>query len=569
MSKFKFSEPTPEIQIELPDGRLIEGPRGSTLEEFLSILKRELKSEPMAAVVNGELKELRYQLNTCVSVTPFTMSHPDGLIIYKRSLVYMMAACFEKLFPGFDLEVKHSIKGGGILCSVEGPRDFNSKDRQKLEKQMRKLAAEDHQIERKEIPIAEAYELFEKKGQSDKYELLKYRRKNYLTTYILDDFQDYFFEYMVPSTGYLKHFRLEDAGKKNQFILRHPDSGEDMRIGALEKYKRMRPIFDEYSTWQKNLNVHMLSSINRAIDENRIGDLILVSESLQDRQFMKAAEAIASHQDRIKMVMIAGPSSSGKTTSSKRLSIELLARGISPIPIEMDNFFLDRELTPRDENGEYDFESVYALNIELFQNCMRALMDGETVQLPRFDFVSGKSVPGQVIQMRQNQILIVEGIHGLNPILQEHLPSESIYRIFVAPMTQVNMDRYNRVSTLDVRLLRRIVRDFRDRGYSAQETIRRWKSVRAGEKKNISPFQNLADMFINTSLVYEVSALKDLADIALRMVPFGEPEYVEAKRLLAFLEWVEPLDRSLIPDNSILAEFVGGSNLKDFIAWRS
>lgn len=569
MSKFKFSEPTPAIQIELPDGRLIEGPRGSTLEEFLSILKRELKSEPMAAVVNGELRELHYQLNTCASVTPFTMSHPDGLIIYKRSLVYMMSACFEKLFPNFDLEVKHSIKGGGILCSVDGPRDFNSKDRQKLEKQMRKLAAEDHQIERKEIPIEEAYQLFEKKGQSDKYELLKYRRKNYLTTYILDDFQDYFFGYMVPSTGYLKHFRLEDAGRKNQFILRHPDSGDDLRIGALEKYKRMRPIFDEYSTWQKNLNVHMLSSINRAIDENRIGDLILVSESLQDRQFMKAAEAIASHRNHIKMVMIAGPSSSGKTTSSKRLSIELLARGISPIPIEMDNFFLDRELTPRDENGEYDFESVYALNIELFRNCMRALMNGETVQLPRFDFVTGKSVPGQIIQLHENQILIIEGIHGLNPILQEHLPSDSIYRIFVSPMTQVNMDRYNRVSTLDVRLLRRIVRDFRDRGYSAQETIRRWKSVRAGEHKNISPYQNLADIFINTSLVYEVSALKDLADIALRMVPFGEPEYIEAKRLLSFLEWVEPLDRALIPDNSILAEFIGGSNLKDFITWRS
>ena len=400
-------------------------------------------------------------------------------------------------------------------------------------------------------------------------DLTESKRKDGLSTYILDDFQDYFFGYMVPSTGYLKYFRLEDAGRKNQFLLRHPDWGEELRIGALEKYKRMRPIFDEYSTWQKNLNVHMLSSINRAIDENRIGDLILVSESLQDRQFMKAAEAITSRRDRLKMVMIAGPSSSGKTTSSKRLSIELLARGISPIPIEMDNFFLDRELTPRDENGEYDFETVNALNIELFQDCMRKLMNGESVQLPRFDFVSGKSVPGQVLQLHENQILIVEGIHGLNPILQEHLPAESIFRIFVSPMTQVNMDRYNRVSVLDVRLLRRIVRDFRDRGYSAQETIRRWKFVRAGEHKNITPYQNLADVFINTSLVYEVSALKELADIALRMVPFGEPEYVEAKRLLSFLEWVEPLNRELIPDNSILAEFVGGSNLKDFISWRS
>ena len=441
MSEFKFAEPSATIQIELPDGRLIEGPRGSTLEDFLNILKPELKSELVAAVVNGELRELRYPLNYNAGVTPFTMSDSSGLIIYKRSLVYMMAACFEKLFPDFDLEVKHSIKGGGILCNVEGPRDFTAKDRQKLEKQMRKLAAQDREIVRKEIPMEEAYQLFEKKHQADKYELLKYRKKSYLTTYILDDFQDYFYGYMVPSTGYLKYFRLEDAGRKNQFLLRHPDSGDDLRIGALEKYKRMRPIFDEYSTWQKNLNVHMLSSINRAIEENRISDLILVSESLQDRQFMKAAEAIVSHKEPIKIVMIAGPSSSGKTTSSKRLSIELLARGISPIPIEMDNFFLDREFTPRDENGDYDFETVYALNIDLFRECMGKLINGEAVQLPKFDFVTGKSLPGETLQLQGNQILIVEGIHGLNPVLQEHLPVENIFRIFVSPMTQVNMDR--------------------------------------------------------------------------------------------------------------------------------
>lgn len=567
MSEFKFSEPSATVQIELPDGRLIEGPRGSTLEEFLKILEPELEFELVGGIVNGELRELSYVINTNVSAAPFTTAHSDGLIIYKRSLVYMMAACFEKLFPDFDLEVKHSIKGGGILCSVEGPRDFTSKDRQRLEKQMRKLMTEDHKIIRKEISIEEAKALFERKHQADKTALLEYRRKPYLMTYVLDDFQDYFYGYMVPSTGYLKYFRLEDAGRKNQFILRHPTDGKNNQIGALEKYKRMRPIFEEYSTWQKNLNIHMLSSINRSIAEHRISDVILVSESLQNRQFLNAAEAIAKRRDKIKIVMIAGPSSSGKTTSSKRLSIELLAHGISPIPIEMDNFFLDREFTPRDENGDYDFETVHALDIPLFESCMQRLIAGETVQIPKFDFVSGKSLPGQVLTLQDNQILIIEGIHGLNPLLQEHLPDDSIYRIFVSPMTQVNMDRYNRVSTLDVRLLRRIVRDFRDRGYSAQSTIARWKSVRAGEHKYISPYQNLADIFINTSLVYEVSALKELADIALRMVPFGCPEYVEAKRLISFLEWVEPLDRELIPDNSILAEFVGGSNLKDFISW--
>ena len=568
MGAFKFSEPSASIQIELPDGRLIEGPRGSTLEEFLEILKPELGAELMAGIVNGELRELRYQVDSSTRVIPVTMSDMNGLVIYKRSLVYMMAACFEKLFPGFDLEVMHSISGGGILCSVEGPRNFTTRDRLKLEKTMRRLADADHPILRREISIEEAKALFERKHQNDKVELLNYRKKPYLVTYLLDDFQDYFYGYMVPSTGYLKNFRLEEAGKKNRFLLRHPWVGNSLQVGAQDKYRRMLPIFEEYSTWLKNLNIHTLSSINNAIAENRIEDLILVSESLQDRQFSKAADAIVKHPGQIKVVMIAGPSSSGKTTSSKRLSIELLTHGISPIPIEMDNFFVNRELNPRDENGEYDFETVHALNIPLFQSCMQRLINGETVQLPRFDFVTGKSLPGDVLKLKENQILIIEGIHGLNPIMQENLNPEDVYRIFVSPMTQINIDRYNRVSTLDVRLLRRIVRDFRDRGYSAAETIARWKSVRDGERKYINPYQNLADMLINPSLVYEVSALKELADIALRMVPHSSPEHIEAKRLLSFLEWVEPLDLSLVPANSILSEFVGGSNLKDFITWK-
>lgn len=567
MSDFKFAEPTVPIQVELPDGRIIEGPRGAMLGDFLELIKPELSSDLMGGIVNGELRELTFHVSRSKQVIPLTMDHPDGLTIYKRSLVFMLAACFEKNFPGFDLEVKHSINGGGILCNVSGPRAFVKADRTKLETEMRKMTAADLPITRREITIEEARALFEKKKQKDKTDLLAYRKKPYLMTYTLGEFQDYFYGYMLPSTGCLKYFRLEDAGRDNQFLLRHPPDGKDMRMGKLEKYKRLRPIFEEYNNWQKNLNIHMLSSINRAIDEDRIEEVILVSESLQNRQFMKAAEEIAKRRGQIRIVMIAGPSSSGKTTSSKRLSIELLAHGISPIPIEMDNFFVDRELNPRDENGDYDFETVRALNIDLFQDCMRRLIAGEKVQLPKFDFVKGKSLPGEVLQLKENQLLIVEGIHGLNPVIQEHLPAENIYRIFVSPLTQVNMDRYNRISILDVRLLRRIVRDFRDRGYSAQDTIARWASVRAGEIKNISPYQNLADMIINTSLVYEVSALKELAELALRMVPFGVPEYVEAKRLLSFLEWVKPLDLRLVPANSILSEFVGGSNLKDFISW--
>lgn len=569
MSEFKFVQPAETIKVELPDGRFIEGPRGRTMEEFLSLLKPELDSELMAGIVDGDLRELSYSLERDAVIKPITMKDPDGFIIYKRSLVFLLAACFEKLFPHYDLEVKHSINGGGTLCNVSCPGSFTRKDREALEAAMREMVSQNLPITRYEVPIEEARALFEKRGQTDKLALLKYRKKDFLRIYEMGDFRDYFFGYMTPSTGSLKYFRLEAAGNENQFLLRHPANGKSTEIGPLEKYKRMQSIFEEYHTWQKNLNIDMLSSINRAIKEDRIEEVILVSESLQDRQFMKAAEDIAAKNGQIKVVMIAGPSSSGKTTSSKRLSVELLVHGISPIPIEMDNFFVDREHTPRDENGNYDFESVHAMDIPLFQDCMRRLIAGEEVQLPKFDFVKGQSVPGQVLKLKENQILIVEGIHGLNPLMEENLPKENIYRIFISPMTQVNMDRYNRVSVLDLRLIRRIVRDFRDRGYSAQDTIARWPSVRAGEDKNIFPYQNLADMFINTSLVYEASALKELADIALRMVPFGVPEYNEAKRLLSFLEWVEPLDVSLVPANSILAEFIGGSNLKDFMTWRA
>lgn len=553
------------VYVELPDGRKIEGPRGATVENFLSLILDELPADLMAAMVNGELRELGYKLLHDAVIRPITMAGKDGMVIYKRSLGFLTAACFEKLFPSMQLEVKHSINGGGTLCTVSGG-EFTDTDREALEAEMRTAVKQNLPIIREEIPIEEAREIFRRKGQQDKLDLLSYRKKDYLVTYTMGDFRNYFYGYMLPSSGYLKYFRLEKAGEKNQFLLRFPRHGTSPEIKPLTKYKRLQPIFAEYNNWQKRLDIDTISSINHAIEEKRIENVILVSESLQNREFMRAAEAIVS-RPKVRMVMIAGPSSSGKTTSSKRLSIELLAHGISPIPVAMDDFFLPRELYPRDEQGNYDFEDVKALNIGLFMDCMSHLMKGEEVQMPRYNFKKGMPELGNVLQLKENQILIVEGIHGLNPIMTEGLPEEQIYRIFISPMTQVNMDHYNRVSITDVRLIRRIVRDFRDRGYSAEATIARWESVRNGEDKYIIPYQDTADMFINTSLVYELSALKSSAEPALRMVPWGSDEYSDAKRLLTLLEWVKPLDLSLVPANSILAEFIGGSNLADFVSW--
>ena len=565
MSKVHFIENKDYVYVELPDGRKIAGPRGSTVEDFLSLIVNELPADLMAAMVNGELHELGYKLLHDAVVRPITMLGKDGMVIYKRSLGFLTAACFEKLFPNMQLEVKHSINGGGTLCMVSGG-DFTDDDRKALEAEMRSLVNQNLTITREEIPLEEAREIYRRKGQQDKLDLLKYRKKDYLVTYTMGDFQNYFYGYMVPSTGYLKYFKLEKAGEKNQFLLRFPKNGSSTEIQPLTKYKRLQPIFAEYNNWQKRLDIDTISSINHAIDQKRIEEVILVSESLQNREFMRAAEAIATNP-KIRMVLIAGPSSSGKTTSSKRLSIELLAHGISPIPVAMDDFYVPRVESPRDENGEYDFENVKALRIEHFKDCMRRLINGETVQMPRYNFKTGVPEDGNILKLEENQILIVEGIHGLNPIMTADLPEDSIFRIFISPMTQVNMDHYNRVSIIDVRLIRRIVRDYRDRGSSAKETIARWESVRNGESKYINPYQDTADMFINTSLVYELSALKSLAEPALRMVPWGSDEYSDAKRLLTLLEWVEPLDLSLVPANSILAEFVGGSNLANFVSW--
>lgn len=569
MEATRFIKPSDIIQVELPDGRFIEGPRGATAETFLSLLKPELKYEIMGCIVNGEIRELGYALTRNVCIQPLTTADSDGWVIYRRSLIFLLSATFEELFPDFDLAADHSIQSGGVFCSVKGPWEFLDDDIQKLEKAMIEKVRKNLPIVRSEVTLKDARETFRKKKQLEKIELLNYRTKPYLTTYRLEHFEDYHYGYMLPSTGYLKHFALQKAPGLDGFFLRFPKDGKSSVISPLQESPKIMAEFQQYGSWLAKLGIDNIASINKAIQENRIQEVILVAEALQNQRFMQVAQNIADRRDEVRVVLIAGPSSSGKTTSSKRLSIELLAHGISPIPIEMDNFFVDREKTPRDANGDYDFETIHALNIDLLMNCVKRLIQGEEVQLPRFDFVEGKSKPGKILRLEKEQILILEGIHGLNPALLSNIDPSQTHRIYISPLTQVNLDRYNRVSTMDVRLLRRIVRDYRDRGYSAQDTIGRWDSVRAGEEENIIPYQELANDFINTSLVYELSALKNLAELSLRLVPFGIPEYVEAKRLLSFLEWVLPLDTSLVPANSILSEFIGGSNLKSFTVWNA
>jgi uridine kinase len=376
---------------------------------------------------------------------------------------------------------------------------------------------------------------------------------------------DYHHGYMVPSTGYLKWFDLVmvDDG----FIVRFPRRKDPTVLNPVPKYFTLMNVFQRYGSWLHRLGIDSVGALNDSIKGDQIRKLILVSEALHEQHIAEIAAQIEERSESISVILIAGPSSSGKTIFSKRLTIQLLARGISPFPMEMDKYFVDRELTPKDEFGDWNFEALEAVNRKQLSRDIKSLIAGEPVQLPAYDFQKGKSGKGDTIQLRPGQIIILEGIHGLNPDLLPGYPQSSTYRIYISALTQLNLDRHNRVSTTDTRLIRRIVRDSRERGYSAMDTIDRWESVRRGEKENIFPFQDNADAMFNSALVYEMAALKPLVEPIIRQVPHSTSARIEAKRLLAFLDWFLPLDVNMIPDNSILREFIGESNLKDFNLW--
>jgi uridine kinase len=373
---------------------------------------------------------------------------------------------------------------------------------------------------------------------------------------------------MVPSTASLTIFRLLPVS--GGFILQYPRKPDPTTLQPIRAYDKLEAVFQQTDQWNQRMDVEDVGKLNRIVrKENHLHELVLVAEALHEQNVARIASEICRQHDEgdLRLVLIAGPSSSGKTTFAKRLAIQMLAHGIRPFTLELDNYFVDRELTPRDENGDYNFEALEAINLTLFNQHLLQLTSGERVQLPRFDFLQGKSAPGREVQLESDQIIIIEGIHGLNPNLVSSLPSEMVYRVYVSALTQLNIDAHNRVPTTDVRLIRRIVRDARTRGYNATDTMERWPSVRLGEKTNIFPYQENADVMFNSALVYELAALRPLAEPLLLQVTFGTTPHMEAKRLLSFLRWVRPLsvtEMDIIPDTSILREFIGKSTLTDY-----
>jgi uridine kinase len=576
-NKFEKVDPRPTVEIYLPDGEVLRGPRGAVVGDFLASLNggppstgkysngTPLPAPMVGAVVNGQLRELTYPIEIESKVRPVTMGEPDGMRIYRRSLTFLLETAFEELFPEGTITIDHSVSSGGYYCQIDISDPLSPHEIERLETRMHALVEEDIAFKRSVLPLQDALNYFKSKGQDDKVQLLAFRRKDYVTMYQLNECRDYHHGYMVPSTGYLQWFAL--APTSHGFTLRFPRRHKPTELLPLPDYSKLLVTFLRYGDWLNRLGISSAGALNDAIYTGRIREVILVSEALHEQRVADIADEVADNMGRARLVFIAGPSSSGKTTFAKRLSVQLLAHGIAPFSFEMDNYFVERDKTPVDENGEYDFESLQALDLKQLAHDLKHLIAGESIQMPNFNFVTGQREIGEVAQLDHDQIIIMEGIHGLNPNLLPDISPEMSFRIYVSALTQLNLDRHNRVSTTDTRLLRRVVRDARERGYNCLATISRWESVRRGEKRYIFPYQEHADSMFNSALAYELPVLKSLAEPLLLQVPLGTPEFIEAKRLLAFLEWFIPCDDELVPDNSILREFIGDSILHDFKLW--
>ncbi len=555
------------VQVRWADGRTFEGPVGATLETFTQAAFPMRDDEPpvVAALVDGKLRELHVPVTRDVQATPITTAAEDGARIYRRGLSFLLVAAAAELFPAAEVKIDHATYSGGYFCQVSGREALSADELAQLAARMRAMAEANLPIAKEAMPLPRAVEMFRARGDMDKVKLLAQRRKDYLVVYRLGQLADYFHGYMLPATGYLRWFALhpEPPG----FILQFPQRSAPTRLSPPEEHSRLVAAFREYGNWLGRLGVGDVGSLNEAIEAGRTRELILVSEALHEQRIAQIATWIAEGRGDIRLVLIAGPSSSGKTTFSKRLAVQLLANGLHPFALAMDEYFLDREQSPRDERGEYDFESIRAMNLERFNTDVLDLIAGKEVALPHYEFKSGRGGPGETVRLSADTVIVVEGIHGLNPELAPHIPAARVFRIYASALTQLNLDRHNRVSTTDTRLIRRIVRDASSRGYSARDTLKRWESVRRGETLHIFPFQENADVMFNSALVYELSALRPLVEPLLRQVEPDALEYVEANRLLAMLQWFAPISPEAIPSNSILREFVGGSILEQFRVW--
>lgn len=532
---------------------------GTTYLEIAGEYQSRYPYDILLVSANGKLAELNKRVSKDCELSFITAAEKPGHQTYQRTTKLIMLKAFYEVAGKENVEkvtIKFSV-GKGLFVKPAGNFILNQQFLDQVKAKMREYVEKRLPIEKRSMNTEEAVELFTRHGMYDKAQLFKFRRVSRVNVYSIGEFEDYFYGYMAPDTGYIKHFDLipYDDG----FVMLIPDISAPDRLPEFHPSHKLYQVLKESSQWGEKMRIPNIGALNQEISNGRANELILIQEALQEKKIGQIAEMIAEQPDK-KFVMIAGPSSSGKTTFSHRLSIQLQALGMRPHPIAVDNYFVDREKSPRDKDGNYDFEALECVDVPLFNQDMVKLLSEETVELPRFNFVTGKrEYKGDKMTLGKEDILVIEGIHCLNDKFSYSLPGESKFKIYISALTQLNIDEHNRIPTTDGRLIRRMVRDARTRGSSARETIRMWPSVRRGEEGNIFPFQEEADVMFNSAAVYELAVLKQYAEPILFQIPKNCPEYLEAKRLLKFLDYVQGVSSEKIPQNSIVREFIGGS----------
>ena len=543
----------------LNNGQAYEIPVGCTLKEAFDQIGLPMTYEPILAHVNNKVEGMHYRLYKPKSIEFLDITSTSGQRAYTRTLFFILCKAVHDLYEKCKVAIDIPVSNGYYVdLNIGHPVTLD--DAGRIRKRMQEIIDADYPIHRHETTTEEAIHMFSILHTFSKVKLLQSSGSLYTTFYDIDDYYDYFYGALLTRTSQIHLFGLEKY--YDGLLLRIPSREHPDELGEIVMQDKMFGIFKEHHRWQDILGMRTIGDLNEAIDNGRTNLLIQVSEALQEKKIGKIADEIANRKG-IRMVLIAGPSSSGKTTTCKRLSVQLLTNGIKPVGISLDDYFLDRELTPRDENGDYDFEHLHALNLQLLNDQMNALFRGEEVELPRYDFPTGKSVKsGRKLQLHDDEILVVEGIHALNPELMKDVPQEQIFRVYASALTTLLLDNHNYIPTTDNRLLRRIIRDHKYRGVSAQETIRRWPSVRKGENKWIFPYQENADAMFNSAMLFELAVIKSQAEPLLELLPENCPEYAEAYRLRKFLRYIRPIPEDQIPPTSLLREFLGGSSFE-------
>ncbi|MBS7282961.1 nucleoside kinase [Prevotellaceae bacterium LCP21S3_C11] len=531
---------------------------GSTLFDIFSEIGLEMSHGPISCKVNNKVEGMHYRVYNSKDLEFLDMTSSSGSRAYTRTLFFVLCKAVKDIFPASPDVIIDIPVSNGFYVDVRLGKELTEEEVGKLRNRMQEIIDAHMPIRRYMVPTEDAIALFQEKGDVEKVKLLKTSGSIYTTYYKIGDYVDYYYGTLLTNTSELYLFGLEKY--YDGMLLRIPSLKNPDQLGEITRQDKMFDIFKEHHRWQDIIGIRTVGDFNQAVTAGFSTDIINISEALQEKKIAQIAEDIAQRKG-VKLVLLAGPSSSGKTTSCKRLSIQLAVNGLKPLQISLDDYFVDREKTPKDESGEYDYESIYALDLKLINEQFNALFRGEEVELPKYDFQSGKSKrSGKKLKMNDHNVLVVEGIHALNPELTSQIPDEQIYRVYASALTTILLDNHNYIPTTDNRLLRRIIRDNKYRGVSAQETIHRWPSVRAGENKWIFPFQENADAMLNTAMLYELAVIKMQAEPLLQQVPENCEEYAEAYRLLKFLKYFKGIPYNNLPPTSLLREFLGGSS---------